>query len=170
MELIRRIEQQIKKQMEADPAVRTFIGRAALILRGLADRPDYIEFPAANVIARSMGAQKASDEQRALWESWGGQIAAEAFPPEAADADRTALGDALRQFVCEQTKTERWAYEHAAMLSNETPEDDEDDDRISEELDEVDREHALAASLVAQGRAILAHLCDDRAGRHVSEG
>ena len=165
------ITQSITDQLKTDPELRAYIGRARLIGGALVGETDYVEFPVADVVARSMGVEKGAVlEERFRLPGWSACHTAEDCPLETPPADRRVLGDALWEFVREQTRTERWAYTHVMDLSDALIYEDDPDDDLYQQLDETDQELGAAQSLVRQGRAILAHLGDDRAGRHVTEG
>ena len=161
---------QITEQLKRDPEFRAYVGRARLLGTALANQTDYVEFPVADVVGKSMGVQRGEVlEERFRLPGWSACFTAEEYPLETTAADRKALGDALWELVTEQTWLERWAYEHAAALSDEAIYDDDPRDDIYDDLDETDRELCTAISLVSQGRAALAHLGDSRVGRHAPE-
>ena len=168
MELMKAIGQRAIEKTVSDPRARTFLGRAGLIARALMGETSHVEFPVVDLVAKSMGMKRASVEQNGLWNG-GGWIAAVDFPPEATEADRKAVGDAVWEFVREQVRLERWAYERESDLVAATIYEDDPDDYY-DELDRVSNEHAEASSLARQGKEVLAHLGDERAGRLVPEG
>ena len=165
------ITQSITDQLKTDPELRAYIGRARLIGGALVGETDYVEFPVADVVARSMGVEKGAVlEERFRLPGWSACLTAEDCPLETPPADRRALGDALWEFVREQTRTSRSAYLDAAMLSDTIRYKGDPDTSLHEDMWHSDEDRNTARSLVEQGRAILAHLGDDRAGSHVSEG
>lgn len=159
----------ITDQMKTDPELRTYIGRARLV--GPALTLEYVEFPVADMVAQSMGVKRGVFlEERFRLPGWSACFTAEDYPLDTTDADSRALGDALWEFVKEQTRTSRCAYWEAASLSDATLFEDDPDDDLYQYLWQADQDLNTARSLVRQGRAVLAHLGDERADRHVPEG
>ena len=164
-------EQSITEQLKTDPEFRAYVGRARLVGPALVGETDHVEFPVADVVGRSMGVERGVVlEERFRLPGWSACFTAEDYPLETSPAALKALGDAVWKFVREQTLTERWAYEHAAMLSDATLFEDDPDDDLYQELWQADQDLNTARSLARQGRAVLVHLGDERAGSHVPEG